>query len=72
VGLAGDKSTLLPADVAAILERPELRSATIGLYAINLKTGSAIIKYNSTRASVACYTEGYDHTCNSSVRNVCG
>ena len=49
-GLIGDKSTLLPADVAAILERPELRSATIGLYAINLKTGSPIIKYNSNRA----------------------
>ena len=48
--LIGDKSTLLPADVAAILERPELRSATIGLYAINLKTGSPIIKYNSNRA----------------------
>ena len=48
--LLGDKSTLLPADVAAILERPELRNATIGLYAINLKTGSPIIKYNSNRA----------------------
>lgn len=50
VGLAGDNSTLLPADVAAILERPEIRSATIGLYAINLKTGLQIIKYNSNRA----------------------
>ena len=48
--IVGDKSNILPMDIAAILERPELRSATIGLYAINLKTGSAIIKYNSNRA----------------------
>ena len=48
--IVGDKSNILPMDIAAILERPELRSATIGLYAINLKTGLPIIKYNSTRA----------------------
>jgi len=46
----GDKSSILPTDIATILERPELRSATIGLYAINVKTGSPVIKYNSTRA----------------------
>jgi D-alanyl-D-alanine carboxypeptidase/D-alanyl-D-alanine-endopeptidase (penicillin-binding protein 4) len=49
-GIVGDKSNILPTDIATILERPELRSATIGLYAINLKTGSPVIKYNSTRA----------------------
>jgi len=49
-GIVGDKSSILPTDIATILERPELRSATIGLYAINVKTGSPVIKYNSTRA----------------------
>jgi len=43
-------SVILPAEISAILDRPELRNATIGLFAIELKTGEPFVRLNSDRA----------------------
>ncbi|MFM7188942.1 MAG: D-alanyl-D-alanine carboxypeptidase/D-alanyl-D-alanine-endopeptidase [Armatimonadota bacterium] len=43
-------SVVLPTEIAAILDRPELRNATIGLFAIDLKTGKPFVRLNSDRA----------------------
>lgn len=41
---------ILPAEVATILERPELKSATLGILATYLETGKPIVRINSNRA----------------------
>lgn len=44
------EADVLPPAVASILDRPELRNATIGLYAVNVQTGATLLKVNSSRA----------------------
>ena len=43
-------ANILPSEIAAILDRIELRNATVGVFAINLQTGLPVLRLNSTRA----------------------
>ena len=43
-------TNILPSAVAAILNRTELRNATVGISAINVTTGTQLLRVNSTRA----------------------